>query len=221
MVIPLLESLWAYHLSVFICAWLIRITLFLPCRRLLEEARQRAALTIQCAWRWSRSKKHCELRAIRSSAARVVWHRWRAFSLAREMRNAFMSMQLGKLRVFSIHLQHANNLLIGDVTSSDPYVYIHGEVSDETDIGLRRPSSVSKGRRPSYQGTSPTVCCYRSKLIKRNLNPVWDEKCLLAGISCKDKLMLTIMDKDTFSNDDCLGQVRTCTYCKRLSLFKK
>ena len=155
--------------------------------------------------------RHCGLRAIRSAAARVIWHRWRAVSIAREVKNAFVTMQLSKLRVFSVHLKHANNLLIGDVTSSDPYVYIHGEVSEDTNIGSRRPSSVSKGRRPSHQGTTPTLCCYRSKMIRRNLNPVWDETCLLAGLSCKDRMMLTIMDKDTFSNDDCLGQVRSFT----------
>ena len=113
--------------------------------------------------------------------------------------------------VFSVHLLHAHNLLIGDVTTSDPFVYLHGEWSEDVINSKRRPSQSRSGKGQA-DGQQAALCCYHSKVIKRNLNPVWDERCLAAGVTCNDRIVLTIMDKDTFSKDDCLGQVMSHPY---------
>mmetsp|Transcript_28553 Transcript_28553/g.40678 ORF Transcript_28553/g.40678 Transcript_28553/m.40678 type:complete len:671 (-) Transcript_28553:1733-3745(-) len=173
-------------------------------KRLRDEACAKAALTIQCAWRMHKARNHRNDWRIKRTSGRMIWHRWRKASLAKRARAAYSSMLAATPHVLEVHLQHARGLMVGDLTTSDPYVLLHGEMTDHLLVPRNSlPSTSATGSST----VNPTICLHHSKVIYKTLNPDWDEHILLPGITCKDRLVLTLMDKDTFTNDDNLGQV--------------
>ncbi|XP_021774441.1 probable ADP-ribosylation factor GTPase-activating protein AGD11 [Chenopodium quinoa] len=79
--------------------------------------------------------------------------------------------------LIKVNVVRGTNLAIRDMVSSDPYVILClGQQSVKT------------------------------RIIKNNLNPVWNEKLMLSIPDCLPPLKLLVYDKDTFTTDDFMGQ---------------
>eukprot|EP00026_Physarum_polycephalum_P013411 Phypoly_transcript_13807.p1 GENE.Phypoly_transcript_13807~~Phypoly_transcript_13807.p1 ORF type:complete len:260 (+),score=28.00 Phypoly_transcript_13807:54-782(+) len=79
--------------------------------------------------------------------------------------------------ILFVHLIDAKKLIIADVISSDPYAI--------------------------FKVGSQSV---KSKVIESSLNPVWNEHLQLCVNGLKNKLEITLYDKDDLNADDFLGQ---------------
>ncbi|XP_009370100.2 protein C2-DOMAIN ABA-RELATED 4 [Pyrus x bretschneideri] len=75
-----------------------------------------------------------------------------------------------------IHVQRGVNLAVRDLISSDPYVV------------------VKMGKQKLKTG-----------VVKRNVNPEWDERLTLSVTEPNLPITLSVYDKDTFSFDDKMG----------------
>ncbi|XP_057520158.1 probable ADP-ribosylation factor GTPase-activating protein AGD11 isoform X2 [Amaranthus tricolor] len=79
--------------------------------------------------------------------------------------------------LIKVNVVRGTNLAIRDMVSSDPYVIL------------------SLGQQS-----------VKTRVIKNNLNPVWNEKLMLSIPDCVPPLKLLVYDKDTFTTDDFMGQ---------------
>lgn len=79
--------------------------------------------------------------------------------------------------LIKVNVLRGTNLAIRDMVSSDPYVIL------------------------SLGGQS-----VKTRVIKNNLNPVWNEKLMLSIPDYVPPLKLLVYDKDTFTTDDFMGQ---------------
>ncbi|EFC42073.1 predicted protein [Naegleria gruberi] len=85
-----------------------------------------------------------------------------------------------------LEIVEAHNLMIADITSSDPYVEI--QASNDKKI-------------------------LKTKVIKKNLNPVWNEEFIIDLENPKlDTLQFTVKDWDRFSKDDPLGKCKIVNF---------
>ncbi|XP_034207827.1 protein C2-DOMAIN ABA-RELATED 4-like [Prunus dulcis] len=75
-----------------------------------------------------------------------------------------------------IHIQRGVNLAVRDMRSSDPYVVVK--------MGKQK---------------------LKTRVVKRNLNPEWDERLTLSVADANLPIMVCVYDKDTFSFDDKMG----------------
>ncbi|CAN6572749.1 unnamed protein product [Malus baccata var. baccata] len=75
-----------------------------------------------------------------------------------------------------IHVQRGLNLAVRDLTSSDPYVVVK--------MGKQK---------------------LKTRVVKRNVNPEWDERLTLSVTEPNLPITLSVYDKDTFSFDDKMG----------------
>lgn len=169
-------------------------------QRLLEEG---AALKVQSRWR------------IRQAQQRVGHMRTaRDEKIAKENAARIKIMHLLKLQHAKLKLrqliQHQRNILIvtlkqavdiniGDVSSSDPYVLLHAEYGKS----WRNP----KYATPSLKNPDASLSVHKSHVINNTLHPIWNEELVALNTTGADKLVLTLMDKDTISSDDFLGEV--------------
>ncbi|KAI5407364.1 protein C2-DOMAIN ABA-RELATED 1 [Lathyrus oleraceus] len=80
------------------------------------------------------------------------------------------------LGLLKIHVQRGVNLAIRDVKTSDPYVVIK---MDKQKL--------------------------KTRVVKKNLNPEWNEDLTLSISDPKTPIHLHVYDKDTFSLDDKMG----------------
>ncbi|WJX38254.1 Arginase, catabolizes arginine to ornithine and urea [Trifolium repens] len=80
------------------------------------------------------------------------------------------------LGLLKIHVQRGVNLAIRDVVSSDPYVVIK--------MGKQK---------------------LKTKVVKKNLNPEWNDELTLSISDPRTPIHLHVYDKDTFSMDDKMG----------------
>ncbi|KAH7851075.1 hypothetical protein Vadar_006978 [Vaccinium darrowii] len=80
------------------------------------------------------------------------------------------------LGLLRIHVQRGVNLAIRDFKSSDPYVVVR--------LGKQK---------------------LRTRVVKKNLNPEWDEDLTLSIVDPNTPIKLMVFDKDTFSFDDKMG----------------
>ncbi|KAM1011932.1 hypothetical protein FF1_047070 [Malus domestica] len=76
-----------------------------------------------------------------------------------------------------IHVQRGLNLAVRDLTSSDPYVVVK--------MGKQK---------------------LKTRVVKRNVNPEWDERLTLSVAEPNLPITLSVYDKDTFSFDDKMGE---------------
>ncbi|KAH9624296.1 hypothetical protein KSS87_009214 [Heliosperma pusillum] len=81
--------------------------------------------------------------------------------------------------LIKVNVVRGTNLAIRDVITSDPYVIL------------------SLGQQS-----------VKTRVIKNNLNPVWNEKLMLSIPECIPPLKLLVYDKDTFTPDDFMGQAK-------------
>ncbi|BFG25503.1 hypothetical protein CerSpe_117770 [Prunus speciosa] len=75
-----------------------------------------------------------------------------------------------------IHIQRGVNLAVRDMRSSDPYVVVK--------MGKQK---------------------LKTRVVKRNVNPEWDERLTLSVADANLPIMVCVYDKDTFSFDDKMG----------------
>ncbi|XP_058781833.1 protein C2-DOMAIN ABA-RELATED 4-like [Vicia villosa] len=80
------------------------------------------------------------------------------------------------LGLLKIHVQRGVNLAVRDVKSSDPYVVIK--------MGKQK---------------------LKTRVVKKNVNPEWNEDLTLSISDPKIPIHLHVYDKDTFSLDDKMG----------------
>ncbi|KAF3443601.1 hypothetical protein FNV43_RR14915 [Rhamnella rubrinervis] len=80
------------------------------------------------------------------------------------------------LGLLRIHIQRGVNLAVRDMRSSDPYVIIK--------MGKQK---------------------LKSRVVKKNINPEWDEDLTLSISDPNLPIKLFVYDKDTFSPDDKMG----------------
>ncbi|XP_074304910.1 putative ADP-ribosylation factor GTPase-activating protein AGD11 isoform X2 [Silene latifolia] len=81
--------------------------------------------------------------------------------------------------LIKVNVVRGTNLAIRDIITSDPYVIL------------------SLGQQS-----------VKTRVIKNNLNPVWNEKLMLSIPECIPPLKLLVYDKDTFTPDDFMGQAK-------------
>ncbi|MBA0743265.1 hypothetical protein Gogos_005969 [Gossypium gossypioides] len=80
------------------------------------------------------------------------------------------------LGLLRIHVQRGVNLAVRDVVSSDPYVVIR--------MGKQK---------------------LKTRVIKKNVNPEWNDDLTLSIADLSLPVKLTVYDRDTFSLDDKMG----------------
>ena len=80
------------------------------------------------------------------------------------------------IALLKVRVIKGTNLPAKDIMSSDPYVVVR--------IGTQK---------------------VRSRTVKRNLNPVWDDELTLGVPNDTPKLKVELLDKDRFSKDELLG----------------
>ncbi len=185
-------------------------------QRLLEEG---SALMLQSAWRIRKAK--ARVSGLKAKKAAEEQEKQRLLQEARH-KAAFL-LAIFMLRVVSrikytkrvlatpqiliFKLQSAQDINIGDVSSSDPYVLVHVE-SKYGAAGKREASSTWKTAPAIDPKKSITTSLYQSQVISSTLTPVWNEKFHVVNADiANDSLVLSMLDKDTFLKDEFLGQV--------------
>ncbi|KAL0446763.1 UNVERIFIED_CONTAM: protein C2-DOMAIN ABA-RELATED 7 [Sesamum latifolium] len=83
------------------------------------------------------------------------------------------------LGLLRIRVRRGMNLAVRDTRSSDPYVVIES--------GSQR---------------------VKTRVVKDNCNPVWDEELTIYVKDLNDPITLSVYDKDTFTGDDSMGNAR-------------
>ena len=182
----------------------------------------RSASLIQIAWkRWKRAREVKRL-AIRQSAVRIIWRRWLHYRLVKTAKNFLLEKLSNNMNsVFTIQILNAQNLSNGNGKLPDPFVCIHGERKGTSGRppSRRRSSSLSSKEKG---GHADSLFCYESKSISMSLNPNWNEKAVVAGVSCNERIIFTVLDSGLFSKkDSSLGQVNTPLQYHCFSLFFK
>ncbi|XP_059453842.1 protein C2-DOMAIN ABA-RELATED 4-like [Corylus avellana] len=90
--------------------------------------------------------------------------------------NAKPSLMESLLGLLRIRVKRGVNLAVRDVRSSDPYVVVK--------MGKQK---------------------LKTRVIKKDVNPEWNEDLTLSVIDPNDLVMLTVYDHDTFTKDDKMG----------------
>uniref|UniRef100_A0A0C9RN45 TSA: Wollemia nobilis Ref_Wollemi_Transcript_9548_835 transcribed RNA sequence n=1 Tax=Wollemia nobilis TaxID=56998 RepID=A0A0C9RN45_9CONI len=81
------------------------------------------------------------------------------------------------LGLLKVRVVKGRNMAVRDFSSSDPFVVV--KLANQT---------------------------VRTRVVKKNLNPVWDEELTLSVPDPTPPLKLQVMDKDRFSKDESLGE---------------
>lgn len=169
-------------------------------QKLLEEG---AALKVQSRWRIKQAKRKVnhlkyerdEKAAKKAKALFTIIQ----FLLLFKAKLKYRKLLRAKKQIFIVNLKKAHDINVGDVTTSDPYILLHVEAAASSNTG--------QGKASASGGS--TVSVFRSKVIYSTLNPEWNEDLFAVNVTGNDSLVLTMMDKDNFTSDDFLGQVRT------------
>ena len=126
-----------------------------------------------------------------------------------------------------VTIYRANNVNIGDTTTSDPYVILSSIIDPSIESSLLHFAATSSfpARRRSSANLSSTLPAELAKFFTfktqsmqksgvkyKTLDPVWDEQLILSSVYPQSKLVLTILDKDMVGSSDFLGQVHGMTY---------
>ena len=116
-------------------------------------------------------------------------HSHKGYSLGQAFRNSWrrseksnkkstsMAGMVEFIGLIKVNVVRGTNLAVRDMVTSDPYVIL------------------SLGNQ-----------IVKTRVIKNNLNPVWNEKLMLSIPESVPPLKLLVYDKDTFTNDDFMGE---------------
>ncbi|CAN1344597.1 Probable ADP-ribosylation factor GTPase-activating protein AGD11 [Linum perenne] len=127
----------------------------------------------------SQDKRHYEKQTTRhriGSALRNSWIRKDA-EQKQTKKNMSMVAMVEFIGLVKVNVVKGTNLAIRDMVTSDPYVI----------LALGNQS-------------------VRTRVIKNNLNPVWNESLMLSIPDHIPPLKVVVFDKDTFSTDDFMGE---------------
>jgi hypothetical protein len=203
-------------------------------QRLLEEG---AALKVQGRWRVRQATKRLAgLREVRAATERRMENAklrllrllllWRARFHLRKRRMAMKHLAF-------ITVLRARGINIGDVTSSDPYVLVSvdsGHFPNSSSTSASLGASVSTGGRtmsssassfsllkaggggnagenPNHVPLGPTRSKFKTTAKSATLTPEWNETAMAVNVTGDDRIVLTLMDKDSFHKDKFLGQI--------------
>ncbi|KAK6163065.1 hypothetical protein DH2020_002906 [Rehmannia glutinosa] len=103
-------------------------------------------------------------------------HTWRRSEHKSTKKSNSMAGMVEFVGLINVNIVRGTNLAVRDMVSSDPYVIL------------------SLGNQSM-----------RTRVIKNNLNPVWNERIMLSIPENIPPLKLLVYDKDTFSTDDFMG----------------
>lgn len=106
-----------------------------------------------------------------------------------------------------VTLQHAKDLNIADVNTSDPYVI----------VSAHRLQSAARGGPKSTNASGELFSYAKSKVIANTLNPTWNEDAYITSAAWNSQVALTVMDSDMVGAHDFLGQV--CLFYLFIYLF--
>ncbi|CAK8989604.1 unnamed protein product [Durusdinium trenchii] len=100
------------------------------------------------------------------------------------------SLKLRTSRSFMVVIHNAAKLAARDIFSSDPYCVVNVSRSSE-----------SKRKWQPWKGMG------RTRTIKGNCNPSWNEAFLMQYVLEEDAIHFSVWDEDALSKDDALGEV--------------
>lgn len=102
---------------------------------------------------------------------------WRRSERSTKKISNSMAGMVEFIGLIKVNVVRGTNLAVRDMVTSDPYVIL------------------SLGNQ-----------IVKTRVIKNNLNPVWNEKLMLSIPESVPPLKLLVYDKDTFTNDDFMGE---------------
>ncbi|XP_074567815.1 putative ADP-ribosylation factor GTPase-activating protein AGD11 isoform X1 [Curcuma longa] len=131
-----------------------------------------------CLLQHAPSNKHLEKQhtGVRHGLGHAFRNSWRKKDTEHKSVKKMMGM-VEFVGLIKVDVIRGTNLAIRDVVTSDPYVIL------------------SLGHQSM-----------RTRVIKSNLNPIWNEKLMLSIPDPIPPLKLQVYDKDTFSTDDRMGE---------------
>ncbi|KAG6787724.1 hypothetical protein POTOM_003768 [Populus tomentosa] len=127
----------------------------------------------------SQDKKQYEKQATRHRIGNAFRNSWgRKDSEHKHTKKSYsLAGMIEFIGLIKVNVVKGTNLAVRDVLTSDPYVI----------IGLGQQS-------------------VRTRVIKNNLNPIWNESLMLSIPEQIPPLKVLVYDKDTFSTDDFMGE---------------
>ncbi|CAA3022419.1 probable ADP-ribosylation factor GTPase-activating protein AGD11 isoform X4 [Olea europaea var. sylvestris] len=128
----------------------------------------------------SSEKKHCEKQTGHHrihALGHAFRNSWRRSEHKTTKKSNSTAGMVEFVGLIKVNIVRGTNLAVRDMMSSDPYVMI------------------SLGNQS-----------VKTRVIKNNLNPVWNEKLMLSIPEDIPSLKLTVYDKDTFKTDDFMGE---------------
>ncbi|GAA0187035.1 GTPase-activating protein [Lithospermum erythrorhizon] len=122
-----------------------------------------------------RHKKHTVQRI--HDKVHSLRHSWKRSGNKGPKKSHSMAGMVEFLGLIKVNVVRGTNLVVRDMTSSDPYVVL--SLGNQT---------------------------LKTRVIKKNLNPVWNEQLMLSIPENIPPLKIRVYDKDTFSTDDFMGE---------------
>lgn len=174
-------------------------------QRLMEEG---AAMMFQCAWRRRQARRKVDGLRTQKRVESVAREKISHFVVGYIARLKYMRRKRLATQVILLTLTSAEGLNVADITgASDPYVYIQGINLPRADgaVSVPNPAAGKSSRNVLSQGKS--ACLYKSQVVYKNLNPAWNETCMIPNVNGYDDITLTICDYDMVGAHDFLGQV--------------
>lgn len=115
--------------------------------------------------------------------------------------------------LLKVRVKRGLDLAVRDITDSDPYVVI--KMGDQVVLPHSNSYSIilllTKILRKSKYGSYNRKQIYtllqkvKTRVVKKDINPVWDEELTLAVLDANLPIKLTVYDRDVFSMDDPMG----------------
>ncbi|CAN1813740.1 Probable ADP-ribosylation factor GTPase-activating protein AGD11 [Linum perenne] len=151
----------------------------------------------------SQDKRHYEKQTTRhriGSALRNSWIRKDA-EQKQTKKNMSMVAMVEFIGLVKVNVVKGTNLAIRDMVTSDPYVILALGNQSYWDAMIHNMQTavITIAKNPMLQSV-------RTRVIKNNLNPVWNESLMLSIPDHIPPLKVVVFDKDTFSTDDFMGE---------------
>ncbi|KAM5551771.1 putative ADP-ribosylation factor GTPase-activating protein AGD11 [Rosa sericea] len=142
---------------------------------------QRHSSTNSSSITYSQDKKQCEKQNTKNRIGQAFRNSWGRKDSEHKSAKKGSSMSMAGMVEFvgliKVNVVRGTNLVVRDVVTSDPYVI----------LALGHQS-------------------VKTRVIKNNLNPVWNESLMLSIPEQIPPLKVLVYDKDTFTTDDYMGE---------------
>ncbi|XP_020108703.1 probable ADP-ribosylation factor GTPase-activating protein AGD11 isoform X2 [Ananas comosus] len=172
---------------------------------ILSTAYSNFAAQNNCYSGKSYEKQHTGIRHGLGHAFRNSWRR-------KESENKAAKKMMGMVEfvgLVKVNIIRGTNLAVRDVMTSDPYVILNlGHQVSKYFHRLNLNISGSRNGSGFFFFFLPLfpLQSMKTRVIKSNLNPVWNERLMLSIPDPIPPLKLQVYDKDTFSTDDRMGE---------------